>query len=104
MGRGDGGPPPTRRPSGIGAFADDTKIVVDGTTDTDGFEGATSSWTVGGPPEGSPPNQGSWQISENLVNAFGAVSTETRCSLASTWSSCPTTCPERTCSTVCRQA
>ena len=60
---------------GIGAFVDDTKVVVDGNTDADGFEGASSSWTVGGPPAGSPPNQGNWEISEKLVNAFGGVST-----------------------------
>jgi hypothetical protein len=61
---------------GIGAFVDDTKVTVDGNTTADGFEGAESSWTVGGPPEGSPPNQGNWKIGEKLVNAFGGVSTE----------------------------
>ncbi len=61
---------------GIGAFVDDTKVTVDGSTDADGFEGADSSWTVGEPPAGSPPNQGNWTIGEKLVNAFGAISTE----------------------------
>ena len=62
---------------GIGAFVDDTKVVIDGnTTDEDGFEGDTSSWTPGGPPEGSPPNQGDWKIGEKLINAYGAVSTK----------------------------
>ena len=62
---------------GIGVFVDDTKLVVDGTTTAeDGFEGDTSSWTPGGPPEGSPPNQGDWKIGEKLINAYGAVSTE----------------------------
>ncbi len=60
---------------GIGAFVDDTKVVADGTTDADGFEGASSSWTPGGPPEGSPPNQGDWKIGEKLINAYGAVAT-----------------------------
>ncbi len=61
---------------GVGAFVDDTSVVVDGVTDVDGFEAATSSWTVGGPPAGSPPNQGNWVISERLVNAYAATSTE----------------------------
>ena len=61
---------------GIGAFVDDTKITKDGTTDADGFEGASSTWTVGGPAAGSPPNAGNWKISETLVKAFGGVSTK----------------------------
>ncbi len=61
---------------GIGAFVDDTRVVVDGNTTADGFEDATSSWTVGGPPDGSPPNQGNWKIGEKLVNPYGAVSTK----------------------------
>jgi hypothetical protein len=62
---------------GVGAFVDDTRLVVDGgATEADGFEGATSEWTPGGPPDGSPPNAGNWQIGENLVQAFGATSTE----------------------------
>ena len=61
---------------GIGAFVDDTKVTVDGNTTADGFETDPSTWTVGGPPEGSPPNQGNWKIGEKLVNAFGGVSTE----------------------------
>ncbi len=60
---------------GIGAFVDDTKVTVDGTTDADGFEGDTS-WTVGGPPAGSPPNAGNWKIAEKLVTAYGGVSTK----------------------------
>ena len=61
---------------GIGSFVDDTKVVVDGSTDADGFEGAESSWTVGSEPEGSPPNQGNWKIGEKLVNAFAGVATD----------------------------
>jgi hypothetical protein len=60
---------------GIGAFVDDTKVTVDGNVDADGFEGDTS-WTVGGPPAGSPPNAGNWNIAEKLVTAFGGVSTK----------------------------
>ncbi len=60
---------------GVGAFVDDTRIVIDGVTDADGFEGATSSWTVGGPPAGSPPNQGNWAIGEPLINFYAGTST-----------------------------
>ena len=61
---------------GIGVFVDDTHVVVDGVDSADGFEGATSTWTVGGPPEGSPPNQGDWQLTEKLINVFAGTSTE----------------------------
>ena len=61
---------------GVGAFVDDTRVVVDGVTSADGFEGATSSWTPGGPPAGSPPNSGNWQIGEQLVNFFAGTSTD----------------------------
>ncbi len=61
---------------GVGAFVDDTHVIVDGVDSADGFEGATSTWTVGGPPPGSAPNAGNWQISEKLVNAFAGTSTE----------------------------
>ena len=61
---------------GVGAFVDDTRVVVDGVTSADGFEGTTSSWTPGGPPAGSPPNSGNWQIGEQLVNFFAGTSTD----------------------------
>ena len=62
---------------GVGAFVDDTRIVIDGTvTDADGFEGATSTWTPGRPPAGSPPNSGNWQIGERLLNFYAGTSTE----------------------------
>ncbi|MGH3316660.1 MAG: hypothetical protein ACRDO0_11010, partial [Nocardioidaceae bacterium] len=61
---------------GVGAFVDDTHVVVDGVDSADGFEDATSTWTVSGPPAGSAPNQGDWSISEKLVNAFAGTSTE----------------------------
>ena len=76
---------------GVGAFVDDTHVIVDGVDSADGFEGATSTWTVGGPPAGSAPNAGNWRISENLVNAFAGISPRTRCCPASGWSSCPAT-------------
>ena len=60
---------------GVGAFVDDTAVDVDGVVDADGFEGATSTWTVPGSPPGSGPNQGDWQFAEKLINAFSATST-----------------------------
>ena len=35
---------PTRARAGVGAFVDDTHVVIDGADDADGFEGATSAW------------------------------------------------------------
>jgi hypothetical protein len=61
---------------GVGAFVDDTHVIVDGVDSADGFEGQTSSWTVGGPPAGSPPNAGNWQFGEQLVNFYAATSTD----------------------------
>lgn len=53
---------------GVGAFVDDTKIVVDGATDADSFEGQTSSWTVGDAPEDSPEPLNNWVIGGPLLN------------------------------------
>jgi hypothetical protein len=62
---------------GVGVFVDDTKIIVGGAvTQADGFEGATSTWTVGGPPAGSPPNSGNWVIGPKAVNFFAGTSTK----------------------------
>ncbi|HEU0040960.1 MAG TPA: hypothetical protein VFQ15_01295, partial [Jiangellaceae bacterium] len=60
---------------GFGAFVDDTRVVVDSVVDADGFEGQTSTWTVGGPPAGSPPNEGNWVIGEQLVTVYAGTST-----------------------------
>ena len=62
---------------GVGAFVDDTRIVIGGAvTEADGFEGATSTWTVSPQPAGSPPNSGNWQIAERLLNFYAGTSTE----------------------------
>lgn len=61
---------------GVGAFVDDTKIVVDGATDADSFEGQTSSWTVGDAPEGSPEPLNNWVIGGPLLNFYAATSTK----------------------------
>jgi hypothetical protein len=61
---------------GVGAFVDDTRVVADGVTDADGFEAATSSWTVGDAPQGSPPPAGNWVIGPALLNFFASTSTK----------------------------
>ena len=62
---------------GIGAFVDDTALVVGGTrTQLDGFEGATSTWTVQGEPEGSPPTVGNWVIGPKAINFYAGTSTQ----------------------------
>lgn len=61
----------------VGAFVDDTRVVVDGeVVSADGFEGDTSEWTIGGPPAGSPPNQGNWEIGPQLLTLYAGTSTE----------------------------
>ena len=61
---------------GVGAFVDDTQIVIDGAvTDADGFEGATSSWTPAPPPADSPQTQSNWVIGPRLENYYAATST-----------------------------
>jgi len=62
---------------GVGTFVDDTRVVVDGTVvSADGFEGATSEGTVGGPPEGSPGDGQEWQVAGQLVQVYGGTSTD----------------------------
>ncbi len=60
---------------GVGAFVDDTRIVVDGVPNADGFEGATSSWAVGPAPAGSPAPAGNWVIGPRLLNFYAATAT-----------------------------
>jgi Zinc carboxypeptidase/Immune inhibitor A peptidase M6 len=62
---------------GVGAFVDDTRIVFGGTVaEADGFEGATSTWTVSDQPAGSPPNSNNWEIGPRLLNFYAGTSTE----------------------------
>ena len=62
---------------GVGVFVDDTRIVIDDVVvEQDGFEGPTSVWTVGGPPDGSPPNGQNWQIGGPLLRQYGGTSTD----------------------------
>ena len=61
---------------GVGAFVDDTRVVVNGVTSADGFEGPTSAWAVGAAPADSPPPAGNWVIGPKPVNSFAATSTD----------------------------
>jgi hypothetical protein len=65
------------RYAGIGVFVDDTRVATTaGVLDADGFEGDTSSWTVEGPPPGSPPANGSnFVISTELIGVAPSVTT-----------------------------
>ena len=62
---------------GIGAFVDDTRVTTTaGVLDADGFEGATSLWTLEGAPDGSAPNAGDFQFAGTLVEVAASVTTE----------------------------
>ena len=54
----------------------DTRVVVNGVADGDGFEAETSDWMVAGAPAGSPENSGSWAIGAALLNFYAATSTD----------------------------
>jgi hypothetical protein len=62
---------------GVGAFVDDTRVVVNANVvSADGFEGLTSTWSIAGPPPGSPANKGNWRIGRGpLAEIAGATAT-----------------------------
>jgi hypothetical protein len=60
---------------GVGAFVDDTAIVVGGAvTEAEGFETGLGAWTLPGPPAGTGPGGGFFQRSQSLLSS-AAVST-----------------------------
>lgn len=63
---------------GIGAFFDDTALELGNgaRSQADGFEAATSTWTLQGPPEGSPQPSANWQIGPAAVNFYAGTSTD----------------------------
>jgi hypothetical protein len=62
---------------GVGVFVDDTALRIGGVeSQQDGFEGATSTWTVQGEPEGSPENSGNWVIGPKAVNFYAGTATD----------------------------
>ncbi|MFI6050153.1 M14 family zinc carboxypeptidase [Streptomyces violascens] len=61
---------------GLGAFVDDTRLVVGGTPQgAEGFETSLGPWSVPGPPAGSPGNSGDWVRSQALFHSSAAVTT-----------------------------
>jgi hypothetical protein len=61
---------------GRGVFADSAALVVGGTEkESEGFETSLGSWTVPGPPAGSPAVGGDWARSGELFKSYGAVTT-----------------------------
>ena len=62
---------------GVGAFVDDTHVVVDGgRPPRTASRARRATGPSAGPPAGSPPNQGNWQIAEKLVDRLAGTSTE----------------------------
>jgi len=63
------------RVGGLGAFIDDSRILVDGSArEQEGFETGLGAWSVLGPPAGSPAAGGDFQRAQGLL--FSAVTTE----------------------------
>ncbi|MFI6683429.1 M14 family zinc carboxypeptidase [Streptomyces sp. NPDC050485] len=61
---------------GLGAFVDDTRLVVGGTPQgAEGFETSLGPWSVPGPPAGSPGNSGDWARSQALFHSSAAITT-----------------------------
>ncbi len=61
---------------GLGAFVDDTEVLVDGQpTDSTSFEDGLGGWTIGGPPAGSDPNLNNWIRTQALFEESAAVAT-----------------------------
>lgn len=61
---------------GVGAFVDDTRLLIDGSVSPDGFESVPSAWAVTAPPAGSladPPTH--WVRSQGLIELSSAVAT-----------------------------
>ncbi|MFD9032429.1 M14 family zinc carboxypeptidase [Streptomyces sp. NPDC059567] len=60
----------------MGAFVDDTALVVGGTPgQSEGFETTLGAWSVPGPPAGSPGNGTEWTRSPGLFHSQAAVTT-----------------------------
>jgi hypothetical protein len=65
---------------GLGVFVDDTKVTVDGATESEtSFEDGMGGWDVPGAPEGSPGNSNDWIQSESVgyVDGPGIATADT---------------------------
>ena len=62
--------------AGTGLIVDDTRLVVAGSpTEEDGFEDGFGTWTVLGPPEGSPDNLSDFEIADGLGDVVAVTAT-----------------------------
>ncbi|MFD4504807.1 M14 family zinc carboxypeptidase [Streptomyces sp. NPDC058457] len=62
---------------GHGVLVDDASLVVGGAaTETEGFETSLGSWSVTGPPAGSPAVLKDWERTGALFKTYGAVTTD----------------------------
>ncbi|MFJ9116464.1 M14 family zinc carboxypeptidase [Streptomyces sp. NPDC102394] len=62
---------------GRGVLADDTSLVLGGTTtQPEGFETSLGAWSVSGPPAGSPAVLKDWTRTGALFRTYGAVTTD----------------------------
>ncbi|MFG3290201.1 M14 family zinc carboxypeptidase [Streptomyces sp. NPDC048179] len=62
---------------GHGVLVDDASLVVGGAaTETEGFETSLGSWSVAGPPAGSPAVLKDWERTGALFKTYGAVTTD----------------------------
>ncbi|MET9446498.1 M14 family metallopeptidase [Streptomyces cinerochromogenes] len=62
---------------GHGVLVDDASLTVGGAAkETEGFESSLGSWTVAGPPAGSPAVLRDWTRTGTLFQTYGAVTTE----------------------------
>ncbi|MEU1166804.1 hypothetical protein ABZ372_43275, partial [Streptomyces sp. NPDC005921] len=58
-------------------LVDDASLVVGGAaTETEGFETSLGSWSVAGPPAGSPAVLKDWERTGALFKTYGAVTTD----------------------------
>ncbi|NHC15925.1 zinc carboxypeptidase [Motilibacter sp. E257] len=62
---------------GVGVIVDDTRLTTTaGVQQQEGFETGLGSWTIPGPPPGSPPVDGGWERSPGIGGKTSAVLTE----------------------------
>ncbi|MFF5530904.1 M14 family zinc carboxypeptidase [Streptomyces cinerochromogenes] len=62
---------------GHGVLVDDASLTVGGAAkETEGFESSLGSWTVAGPPAGSPAVLRDWTRTGTLFQTYGAVTTD----------------------------
>ena len=87
---------------GTGVFVDDTRVVIDGVEDADGFEGATSAWTPTGRRPAARRTPGSGPSARRWPAAIRASRPKTPTCSGSASSSCPTAAG-RSCSPVARR-